>query len=206
MKGKSLHLRDHWKPFSVAHSRPTAELDSTVLGKYRLLVDFFDDHQACARVDGVKGYTLHSRFCGIRFRRQCLWDEEPLGQASSYETEFLLNDGEEFTSLFITETEHLGRGGALSVSQTLSFHLRRFSRLTRLQLCTSLGRSTPWIGNSLSGKAALKTAPVGRRVVGIYMAFSQVCSCHPSTCPPIDGRLTAFVHPARSMRYDRHHP
>jgi hypothetical protein len=120
-RSKSLHLRDHWKAMPIAQRWPTAELDSTVLGKYRILADFFDDPEGHSRVDGVRGYAQHRRFCGIRFRRQGLWDEEALGQASSCEIEFLLEAGEEFTSVYISETSHLGDGGALAVRRMLLY-------------------------------------------------------------------------------------
>ena len=117
-KSMSLHLRDHWKSSAVAQTWPTAELDAAVLGKYRVLADFFGDPEGSSRVDGVRGYAQHRRFCGVRFRRRGVWDEEALGQASSCEIEFRLESGEEFTSVYISETSHLGDGGALAVRRT----------------------------------------------------------------------------------------
>ncbi|KAI9824763.1 MAG: hypothetical protein M1832_001591 [Thelocarpon impressellum] len=159
LHNKSLHLRDHWKSPSVARARPTAETDSNLLGRYRVLADFFDEG-----VDGLKGYVTckgyvgRNRFCGLRFRRAGRWDAEPLGQASPYEMTFLLEPGEQFTSLYVSETGNFGAGNALA-------------------LCTSYGRTTPCIGNLQSGRPVSKEAPPGRKVVGIYMAYSDPDRC-----------------------------
>ena len=155
---KSIHLRDHWKSPAAMQAWPLAETDSNVLGKFAVLADFLGGADDLPLVDGVRGYVRGNRFCGLRFRRQGLWDELALGQASAFETQFLLEPGERFTSILVCETQKFGRGGALA-------------------LCTSHGRSSPWIGNSVNGICVRKVAPADRTMVGIYMAYSDPDCC-----------------------------
>ncbi|KAI9839085.1 MAG: hypothetical protein M1838_004400 [Thelocarpon superellum] len=155
---KAEHLRNHWKTPLVAHAWPLAETDEEVQGKFGVLADFFAEPDGSGRVDGVRGYVRYQRFCGLRFRRHGVWDEVGLGQMSPYETEFLLQSGEHFTSIYVSETAQFGSGGALA-------------------LCTNQGRSTSWIGYSLSGVSVCKSAPIGRKMVGIYLTYSDPERC-----------------------------
>jgi hypothetical protein len=85
------------------------EASESIPRNSRVLSDFFDHRDQEGKVDGVKGYVSGGQFCGLRFRRGGSWDVEPLGQASAYETSFLLHPDEVFTSI--------------SVSYSLSFAL-----------------------------------------------------------------------------------
>ena len=166
---KAVQLRNHWKTPELTHLCPTAQTDETLLGRYRVLADVFD-HHVDGKADGVKGYTSNGRFCGLCFRRNGLWDEEPLGQSSPYETTFFLHEDEEFVSIYVSQTAMFGSGGALVVSQSPARSI-----ITKdTKLCTNFGRTTPWIGNPLSGVSTPKAAPVGHRTLGIYLAFSEV--------------------------------
>ena len=123
VSSKALHLRDHWKTPSIVADRPFAQTDADLLGKYCVLADFFYDANEHTKVDGVKGYVVHGKFCGLRFRRNGLWDETPLGQASSYETIFLLQPGEHFVSIFVSENGD-GSGDALAVRISVTWMMQ----------------------------------------------------------------------------------
>ncbi|KAI9679059.1 MAG: hypothetical protein M1829_001729 [Trizodia sp. TS-e1964] len=155
-----LYNSNLWISPNLHHQRPTAWMDIGNFPCYQVLLDFFDDNDSDPerRVDGIKGYVSNSRFCGLRFRRQGLWDTEPLGQSSAYETLFLLEPGETFVSLYSSAAPAPGGGPAIA-------------------LCTNTGRTTPWLGSLLIGAPVLKSAPAGRRATGIYMAFSDPVTC-----------------------------
>ncbi|KAI9768469.1 MAG: hypothetical protein M1840_004878 [Geoglossum simile] len=147
-----------WKSPSCLRIRPSVEASEPLPPSNRVLADFFDHHGQEGKVDGVKGYVSGGQFCGLRFRRGGSWDVEPLGQASAYETLFLLNPDEVFTSISVLYRLSFGEGGALA-------------------LCTSHGRTTPWIGRTTNGTVVSKSPPRGRKAVGIYMAFSNPDNC-----------------------------
>ncbi|KAI9841388.1 MAG: hypothetical protein M1837_000720 [Sclerophora amabilis] len=151
-------IQNHWKSAVVAKTHPLAETDSNVLGKFRVLADFFDGPRRSDRADGVKGYVNGTRLCGLRFRRHGLWDEEPLGQSSAFERTFLLKRSERFVSLFVAETMSLGGVGAMA-------------------FCTNLNRVSPWFGMSFHGRTVARVPPKGRKAVGVYMAFSKPNEC-----------------------------
>ncbi|KAI9777820.1 MAG: hypothetical protein M1835_005126 [Candelina submexicana] len=70
-----------------------------LLRKYRHLAKTFRPGEP---VDGIIGFTtLNGRFCGLLFRRNGIWDETPLGQASKQEMKFLLQPNEELSSMTI---------------------------------------------------------------------------------------------------------
>ena len=105
-----------WKSASCLRTRPSVEASEPVPPSNRVISDFFDHRGQEGKVDGVKGYVSGGQFCGLRFRRGGSWDAEPLGQASAYETLFLLHPDEIFTSISVLYRPSFGEGGALAVS------------------------------------------------------------------------------------------
>ncbi|KAH0557159.1 hypothetical protein GP486_005053, partial [Trichoglossum hirsutum] len=158
-------IQHPWRTPSCLEPRPSVKISDNLSASYRVLSDFFDHIDQEHKVDGVKGYVSGGpggQFCGLRFRRGGSWDTEPLGQASAYETLFLLDPDEVFTSIFVLSHPSFGEGSAIA-------------------LCTSHGRTTAWIGRATTGRIVHKTPPRGRKAVGIYMAFSKV----PEKCDSI---------------------
>lgn len=114
----------------MAQAWPSAETDVNVLGKYCVLANFFSAPDGSDVVDGIRGYTHYERLCGLRCRRQGRWDAEPLGQASPYVVEFVLQPGERFASIYVSAKKQFGTGGALAVSDAAGGE-RRGPWLTR---------------------------------------------------------------------------
>lgn len=127
-----LHERKHcWKSSDIMESYPWAEADQDLDRHYPVLADFLIYDKPKTKIDGIKGYWTSTalnevvdgverdiatkRFCGLRFRRQGLWDEEPLGQASAYEQTFLLSPHEEIVSISICGAGQFGIRGAVAV-------------------------------------------------------------------------------------------
>ncbi len=114
--------RNRWKSAEMAQRQPDAHADQDLSLFEPVLADLFVDEDGRHEVDGVKGYVTHiyylewtddeerlvttTRFCGLRFRRRGLWDEEPLGQASAYEETFLLSPQETFVSVVVSRQQH----------------------------------------------------------------------------------------------------
>ncbi|KAI9762626.1 MAG: hypothetical protein M4579_000244 [Chaenotheca gracillima] len=162
LQSRENEMRDHWKSSLDARIHPFAETDADTLGKFRVVADFFDGPREGESADGVKGYINNARFCGLRFRRGGEWDEAPLGRASAFESDFLLEPGETFASLFVAKTESLGGVGAVALS-------------------TSFGRVSRWFGAFSHGRMEAKVPPTGRKAVGIFMAYSR-----PDECESVD--------------------
>ena len=120
-----------WKSPDIAKRYPLAEADQDVLNFQPVLVDFFVSDEESGKVDAVKGYVMRTsgpgvidgverdvgstRFCGLRFRRHGLWDEEALGQVSAYEVVFALRPHEEIVSMSVSRARQFGARGAVSV-------------------------------------------------------------------------------------------
>ena len=108
-----------WKSPEIAKQYPEAEADQDLTRFEPVLVDIFAGTEQNPEIDGVKGYVIvtrscnwnqgveaevtNTRFCGLRFRRGGLWDDEPLGQASAYERTFLLLADERIVLLSVSE-------------------------------------------------------------------------------------------------------
>ncbi|KAI9884088.1 MAG: DNA-directed RNA polymerase I subunit rpa49 [Watsoniomyces obsoletus] len=163
--------RDRWKSTEIAERRPEAQIDQDLSRYEPVLTDFFVDEHGHHEVDGVKGYVTHiyfsewedgeqrdaisTRFCGLRFRRRGLWDEEPLGQASAFEEIFLLSPGETFVSVVASRQHHP----------------------SAIALSTSNGRTTTWFGDPRHGHPVRKSASSGYVAVGIYLAYLDPRQC-----------------------------
>lgn len=185
-----LHERKHcWKSPEIMKSYPSAEADLDLDRYHPILADFLVDGNLNTKIDGIKGYVkpgivseevdggerdvTGTRFCGLRFRRRGLWDEVPLGQASASEYTFLLSPHEEILSISVSGAGQFGTRGAVAV-RTDSPNEVQEPALKAFQFSTNHGRTTPWIGDLARGKVMAKKAPHGRRLVGLYLAYSGV--------------------------------
>ncbi|KAI9710822.1 MAG: hypothetical protein M1812_007371 [Candelaria pacifica] len=89
-----------WNPNRIPTSMPDL-FDPTLMRKYRHLVGNFGLHEP---TDGILGYiTFNGRFCGLRFRRNKVWDKDSLGRASQRSMEFLLKSNEEIKSITVSK-------------------------------------------------------------------------------------------------------
>ncbi|KAI9677422.1 MAG: DNA-directed RNA polymerase I subunit rpa49 [Caeruleum heppii] len=104
-EGRSREMRNFWKSTDVRKAWPDANMDSDLENRSRILADFFDDPDGGATADGVRCYADNEDFCGLRFRRNGLWDSIPLGRATLHQEEFLLEPGEMFVAIRDTETD-----------------------------------------------------------------------------------------------------
>jgi hypothetical protein len=100
------------QPLQLKNAVPT----SSLFDHFRVVTSFFETPGSNATVDGVRGYSINGKFCGLRFRRKARWDLEPLGMASAYQIEFVLDKNEKFDGIYRT-------GTAVAVRSTV-FHLR----------------------------------------------------------------------------------
>lgn len=149
--------------------RPSAKADQSLLKRFYVLSDAFE-RESEGPLTGVKGYSIRNRFCGLRFRRGDSWDDEPLGQASAFESLFLIHKNERITTIFMPEPV-FGTVSAVAVS-TQKDEYR--SWLMKNQLGTSAGRCSPWFGSPEDGVIIEKKAPNGQTAIGIYMSYSDV--------------------------------
>ena len=118
-----------WKLPAVVNYHPGAEPDRDLTVFQTVLADFFVGSSSMtdagdgfvAEADGVKGYVsthltgrmvhgteeevIVTLFCGLRFRRKGVWDDEPLGKMSAYEHVFLLWPDEKFVSIHCSSRE-----------------------------------------------------------------------------------------------------
>lgn len=123
--------KQSWKSPDILKSYPSAKADQDLDKYYPVLADFVVDSKFNTGIDGIKGYWMSTassvvvdeagrdlastRFCGLRFRRRGLWDEEPLGQASAFERTFLLSPHEEIESISVSGAGQFGTGIAVAV-------------------------------------------------------------------------------------------
>ena len=119
-----------WKSPEILDQYPEAEADRDLIPFEPVLMDIFAGTERNHEIDGVKGYVIvtrswsqgaeaevtNTRFCGLRFRRGGLWDEEPLGQASAYENTFLLLPDEQIVLLSVSACNEFSAPLAFSVS------------------------------------------------------------------------------------------
>lgn len=94
---------------------PEAETDRSLTTFYTIRSDFFCGHERTQKADGVKGYVARGRICGLRFRRNEFWDEEPLGRTSAHECVFLLFSDEQFSSVAVSQNERYNVVAAVTV-------------------------------------------------------------------------------------------
>ncbi|KAI9784014.1 MAG: hypothetical protein M1816_001096 [Peltula sp. TS41687] len=161
--------KEAWKSAEVMQSHPFARADNDLQDHYPVLADFLTWGTPETRVDGITGYCMNTitdevvdglrcdvatkRFCGLRFLRQGLCDEEPLGRASAHEQTFHFSPREEIVSISICGAGEFNVRGAIAFT-------------------TNFGRTTPWIGDPGRNKPTVKTPPPGNKIVGFYLAFS----------------------------------
>ncbi|KAI9816157.1 MAG: hypothetical protein M1826_001883 [Phylliscum demangeonii] len=162
-----------WKSPQAATLYPLAELDESPL-RFELMRANFLHSRDHRRIDGMKGYVvavsypkraggteegMHgTRFCGLRFRRGGLWDEEALGQESCYEHVFYFEPGEWIVSVTVAG------GGQFAVRGSVAF-------------TTNHHRTTPWMGEPATGPITKKEAPPGWEMVGLYLGYFSQAQC-----------------------------
>lgn len=135
------------------------------LSDVNLLTQFFDD-PVRGPVDAVRQYMVDRSFCGFRFRRNSLWDPEPLGTSSAYYFDIYLGRNEAFMGISIVSK-------MAGVSAPELWVIAANHKLTLHQMVVGLEGQRydgPGVPNEI-----LKQPPEGFKAVGIYISHKGVC-------------------------------